>query len=166
MGLVNLNKATSTNFELYFPVIPTESSLSATTSLTLNIYETVIPSITLDTTDSYWQGGTVHQDIGGITYEPWYVNFTVDSKFENWLAMHKWITFINNNKDRFGRDRKEYTVDAMIRVLDNFRNPILTIDLIGVWINMLGQVSLSYRDGDKNLESNINIMYDRFEVRT
>lgn len=163
--LVNLNKSTSTNFELVFPLIPTGSSINSTRSLTLNISETVLPSITLDTSEILWQGGRAFHEVGGITFDTLFVNFTVDSKFDNWLTLYKWITFINNNKDRFGRDRKEFTADAMIRVLDNFKNEILVIDIVGCWINMLGEVVLSYRNGGENLESNINLMYDRFEVR-
>lgn len=164
MSLSNLNKSTSTNFELVFPVLPTETSLKGTDALVLNIYETVLPSITLDTTDINWMGATVHQDIGSIVYDSWFVNYTVDSKFNNWYTLYKWLTYINNNRDRFGRDPKEYKVDATLRVLDNFRNCIMTATFIGAWVNMLGEVALSYREGTSNLESNINIMYDRFEI--
>lgn len=162
---INLNKSTATNFELMFPLIPTETSISATQSLVLNISDTVLPSMTLDTTDLNWMGAVAHQDIGAMTFDAWFVNYTVDSKFNNWITMYKWITFINNNKDKHGRNQSDYKVDAVLTIMDNFRKEILVIDIIGAWINMLGEVTLSYRDGTKNLESNINIMYDRFEPR-
>lgn len=161
----NLNKATPSNFELIFPVIPTENNIRATESLTLNIHETVIPSLTLATNEIPWQGGKFHMEIGDITYEPWYVNFTVDSKFSNWRTLHKWLTFINNNKDTYSRRTNEYKVDATLRVLDNFRNEIFVVDLMGMWINMVGQIGLTYREGSTNLESSANFMYDRYEVR-
>lgn len=161
----NLNKATPSNFELIFPMVPMASDVRETQGLTLNIHTTVIPSLTLDTTDVHWQGGTAFQDIGSITFEPWLVNFTVDSVFSNWIVLYKWLTFINNNKDRYGRDRDSYKVDATLRILDNFHKEILVIDLIGVWINMLGEISLTYREGSQNLESAANFIYDRYEIR-
>lgn len=161
----NLNKATPSNFELVFPKIPVSDNVRDMQGLTLNIHTTVIPSLTLDTTEVEWQGATVFQDSGDITFEPWLVNFTVDSQFTNWITLYKWLTFINNNNDRYGRARDTYKIDATLRVLDNFRNEILVIDLIGVWINMLGEISLTYREGSQNLESSANLIYDRYEVR-
>lgn len=163
--ITNLNKATPSNFELIFPKIPTSDNVSEMQGLTLNIHTTVIPSLTLETTEINWQGGTAYQDIGGITFEPWFVNFTVDSKFSNWISLYKWLTFINNNKDRYGRSRDHYKVDATLRILDNFRREILVLDLIGIWINMLGEISLTYREGSQNLESSANFIYDRYEIR-
>lgn len=164
-GLTNLNKATSSNFELIFPRIPTGKTIREMEGLTLNIYQTVIPSLTLMTTDVFWQGGVAHQDIGGITYEPWLVNFTVDSKFQNWTTLYKWLTFINNNKDVYGRSTDQYKIDATLRILDNFRNEILAVDLVGMWINMLGEIQLTYREGTQNMESSANFIYDRYEIR-
>ena len=161
----NLNKSTPTNFELIFPLVPMSGNIRDTQGLTLNIHTTVLPSLSLDTTEIQWQGGTVHQDIGSITYEPWLVNFTVDSLFSNWIVLYKWLTYINNNKDRYGRERDDYKVDATLRILDNFHKEILVIDLIGVWVNMLGEISLTYREGSQNLESAANFIYDRYEIR-
>ena len=165
MTINNLAKSTSSNFELIFPKIPTESSVSALEGLTLNIHTTVIPSMTLETTDVNWQGGVAHYEVGSLTFEPWYVNFTVDAKFDNWKKLYKWITFINNNKDRFGRPRDEFKVDAVLRILNNFRQEIMVIDLRNVWINMLGEMALTYREGDQNLDSQANFIYDRYEIR-
>jgi len=161
----NLNKATPSNFELIFPKIPVSDNIRDMQGLTLNIHTTVIPSVTLDTTEINWQGGTIHQDSGSITFEPWLVTFTVDSKFNNWSTLYKWITFINNNSDRYGRTRNEYKIDATLRILDNFQEEIMVVDLIGVWINMLGEISLTYREGSQNLESSANLVYDRYEIR-
>ena len=146
-------------------MVPMGENIRSTQGLTLNIHTTVIPSLTLETTDINWQGGVAHQDIGAITFEPWLVQFTVDSVFDNWLVLYKWLTFINNNKDRYGRSTDTYKVDATLRILDNFRQEILVMDLTGVWINMLGEISLTYREGSNNLESSANFVYDRYEIR-
>jgi hypothetical protein len=131
----------------------------------MNIHGTVIPSMTLETADVHWQGGVAHYDIGSLTFEPWYVNFTIDSEFDNFKKLYKWLTFINNNKDRFGRPRDEYKVDAVLRVLNNFKQEIMVVDIRNTWINMLGEIALTYREGDVNLESQANFIYDRYEIR-
>ena len=162
---VNLNKATASNFQLIFPKIPTGDSVKDMRALTMNIHSTIIPSLTIGTEDVLWQGGVAHMDIGDLTFEPWYVNFTVDSQFSNWLTLYKWLTFINNNKDTYGRSTDQYKVDATLQVLDNFRNEILVMDIHGIFINMLGEITLTYREGSQNLESSANFTYDRYEIR-
>ena len=161
----NLNKATASNFQLIFPKIPTGDSVKDMKQLSLNIHATIIPSLTLSTTDIDWQGGKYHNDIGELTFENWYINFTVDSTFSNWLTLYKWLTFINNNKDTYGRSTDQYKVDATLQVLDNFRNEILVMDIHGIFINMLGEITLTYREGSANLESSANFTYDRYEIR-
>ena len=157
----NLNKATASNFQLIFPKIPTGSDIKDMKQLSMNIHSTVIPSMTITTTDINWQGGVYHQDIGELVFDNWYVNFTVDSTFSNWLTLYKWLTFINNNKDTYGRSTDQYKVDATLQVLDNFRNEILVMDIHGIFINMIGEITLTYREGSQNLESSANFTYDR-----
>lgn len=165
MSLNQLSKSTGTNFELQFPKVPTESELDATKSLSLNIYETLIPSISLETQQLHWQNTMGNFEIGNLTFEPWFVHFTVDSKFENWITLYKWMIFINNNKDRHARSMDEYKIDAVLSITDNYKRQIIVIDFIGVWINMLGEVSLTYREGTVDLFATANFIYDRYEIR-
>ena len=163
--MTNFNKASPNNFQLIFPTIPTGVDTHDLDGLTMNIHGTVIPSVTLATTDINWQGAVTHREIGDITFDNWYVNFMVDSEFTNWTTLYKWLTFINNNKDIHARSVEEYKVDATLQILDNFRNQILAVDLIGVWINMLGEISLTYREGSSYLEATANFVYDRYELK-
>lgn len=66
----NLSKSTATNFNLIFPKIPTESTVEATNQITLNIYETVVPSLTLETSQRNFMGGKDFIHSGEITFEP------------------------------------------------------------------------------------------------
>jgi len=165
MSKTNLNKSSPQNFELIFPVIPTIGNIKESNELTLNIYQSVIPSLTLSDMEVNWQGGAAHYDSGGVTFEPWFTNFVVDSDFSNWKALYKWIIYINNNKDRYGRARGEFTVDATFNITNNNNDLVLSIDFINVWPNMLGEISMSYREGEQYLTSNVNFMYDRYEVK-
>ena len=162
---VNLDKSSPANFQLVFPKLPTETTLGATDELTLNIFGTIIPGLSLDIIEGTFMGAVIPFDSGRMTFEPWTVEFTVDSEFLNWLVLYRWLTAINNNKDVHGALPSEYLVDAVLRITDNFKNEILRIFFTNVWVNMLGEISFTTREGETNLECTCQFVYDRFEVR-
>jgi hypothetical protein len=161
---VNLNKANPQNYEIIFPKIPTEETMEGSTELTINIYESVIPSLTMEATPRYWQGGVAQYEAGSLTYEPWFVRFTVDSEFKNWLTLYKWMLNINNNKNKFSASREEYVVDATLKITDNNGLVVLKVDFINAWVNMLGEITLSQREGSRDLIASCNLMYDRYQI--
>lgn len=166
MAITNLNKSSATNFNLIFPKIPTTPDLGEEKALTLNIHQTVIPSLTLETTEQAYMGSKRQIYSGAVSYEPWFVHFSVDSRFGNWTSLYKWIYSIHNSRDKYGRSPSEFMVDATLQVTDNYKRDILEIELINVWPNFLGEITLSYREGQENLSSTTNLMYDRYEVRS
>jgi hypothetical protein len=161
----NFSKATANNFQLIFPKIPTGDSIKDMQSLTLNIHQTVIPSISLTQTEIPWQGGKMRMELGSLEFENWNVGFTIDSAFQNWKSLYKWLTYINNGKDNYGQTMDKYKVDATLQILNNFRTEIMVVEFKGVWINSLGEVTLTYREGTANLDSNAVLSYDRYEIR-
>jgi hypothetical protein len=162
---VQVNKASPSNFELVFPKIPTESTISASEELTLNIFGSIIPGLTIESTELNWQGG-LSQNSGKTAFEPWSVDFVVDSQFANWKMIYNWITYINNNKDKYSELPKNYKVDATLKITDNFQSEILRIFFIDIWVQSLNEVSLSHRESESYLECNVNFAYDRYEVRS
>jgi len=158
------NKANPSNFQLVFPKVPTEETARVSRELTLNIYGTIIPSLSLGTDELQFLGGKHVIADGSITFEPWSVNFLVDSQFKNWKILYKWCTYINNNKDKFGEVPGKYAVDATLQVTENFQADILEILFKGVWINSLNEIGLSYREGNQELECNASFSYDRYEI--
>lgn len=160
----NLNKTTATNFQLVFPKIPTETSILANRPLTLNIYGTVIPGISLDQIESRWQGGRMLYQSGSITFDQWPINFIVDSKLENWTLLFNWITSISNNSNKYSDIPNNYMVDASMNIMDNFEASILKINFKNCWPLSLSEVSFSQREGESILESSANIMFDRYEI--
>lgn len=163
-GLI-LDKASPTNFQLVFPNLPPDITIADTQELVINIFGTIIPGLSLDMIEHFWAGGKFHADSGLITFDPWTVEFVVDENFNNWQILFRWLTYINNNKDRRGRIPPEYTIDATLRVVDNFQQEILRIFFTNLWINLLGEVRFSTREGENNLESQAQFVYDRYELR-
>ncbi|MBU0847682.1 hypothetical protein KKH23_10890 [Patescibacteria group bacterium] len=160
-----LNKASPFSFELVFPLIPVQTELKPNEEFTLNIFETVIPGVTLDMSEHNWMGGKTNRATGALTFEPWNISFMIDSEFKNWQIILKWFMFINNNRDKYIDLQSNYAVDATLRVLDNFRNQKFSLFFVDVWPSSIGEVLLTYREGETNLEAQVSFTYDRYEIR-
>jgi len=161
-----LNNSSPTNFELCFPKLPSELTLDSADEFTLKIFNTIIPSLSLDIMEQRWMGAATQRASGNVVFEPWNIGFIVDVNFTNWQLLFNWITFINNAKDDYIDMHKNYSVDATLRVINNFQEEIFKLFFISVWPNSLGEISLSYREGEPVLECTAGFAYDYFETRT
>jgi hypothetical protein len=164
MTETNINKSDPSNFELVLPKLPLETTLSANEELIISIYSTVIPGITLNVDEQHFMSAKSNGTDGSITFEPWSFQFAVDSNFANWYLLYRWMVYISNNRDNFGREYSDYMVDATLRITDNFRNEIFKLKFKNVWISGLAEVTLSHREGNNLLECNATFMYDRYET--
>lgn len=160
-----LNKANPASFELVFPILPEGVDLTTNRELTLNIYSTIIPGVNMDPEILDYLGGRTNRAGGKLTFEQWNCNFIVDSEFKNWKVLFNWLSYINNNKDQFMEEHYNYTVDATLRVTDNFQNEIFKLFFIDVWPNGLGEITFSHREAETILECNALFAYDRYEIR-
>ena len=160
-----VDKASPSSFELVFPVVPQGTNLTTNRELSLNIFSTIIPGLTMDVAEERWMGAKTTHATGSLTFEPWNISFIVDSEFRNWTVLYNWMTYINNNHDKFIENYSDYVVDATLRIVDNYQNQVFTLFFVGVWINSLGELSLSTREGEQLLECTASFVYDRFEMR-
>jgi len=165
MTVMNLNKSNSTNYQLIFPLLPTEIYYEKSKQFTLNIFGTILPSISLNQQELEWQGNKAFTDSGDITFGMWTVDFQVDSKFSNWLVLYKWMMMIHNNSNSpgFVRD-KGLVIDATLHIMTNFRQKTLVIKFIDIWPTELGEISLSKRTGQDDLESQVTFSYDKYVI--
>lgn len=164
MTQVNFNKSAAANYELIFPVLPITKEPSDADILSLNIHGTVVPSISIQTSENNWQGSMYPSALSELIFEPWYVNFTIDSNWCNWYMLYRWITFIDNGEDMYGRSTNQYFVDATLNIYDNSNNRIMSIKIINIYPTALNEVTLSQRDGKSNLDCGVNFNYTRLEV--
>jgi hypothetical protein len=164
-NLNNFDKATPTNYQLVFPKIPTESTITANNPFVMNIFSAVIPSLSIGINEMFWQGNKVRYDLNPIEFDPWLVNFVVDSQIANWTLIFKWMSYINNNWNKIAEYHSEYAVDVSMVVTDNYGNMVMELIFVDIWPSTLGEISFSQREGDVILESVINFNYDYFYVR-
>jgi len=160
----SINKSNPTNYKLVFPLLPTQITLASTKPLTLNIFSSVIPGLALSENEESWQGMKRKIAGGPMTFEQWNVNFVVDANFLNWQVIFNWMSYINNNCIKHMEEHKNYSVDAGLQIIDNFRNNILEINFISIWPTSLGEVTLSQRDGETLIECAANFSYDYFKI--
>ncbi len=162
--LQNLNKAIGSSYELIFPIIPVTDKPKDMDVFTLNIHGTVIPSMTIGTTEPGWQNASYPMAIAPTTFEPWFVNFTVDSNYCNWFILYKWLLFINNPVTGLSTSFDKYSVDAILKIINNDNQEVMNIKIRGIYPTLLNEVSLSHRDGEINLDCAVNFNYTMFEA--
>lgn len=165
MALCNsINKSNPTNYKLIFPLLPAEITLAANKPLTLNIFGSVIPSLTISEFEQDWQGLKQKIAGSGLLFDQWNVSFVVDENFENWQILFNWMSYINDNYEKHMDLHKNYSVDASLQITDNFRENVLDLTFVSVWPTNLGEVTLSQRDGETLIECMVNFSYDYFKI--
>jgi hypothetical protein len=162
----NIDKATPTNFELVFPVLPQQITLAANNELSLNLQGVVLPSLSLNPGEVGWQD-TVHKIAQGpLQFEQMQVQFIVDSKFLNWKVLFQWMTYISNNKDKMMEFHSRFAVDSALSIQDNFQKEIMRIGFVGMWPVNLQETSFSTREAEITIESSATFVYDYFELKS
>lgn len=164
-NLNNIDKGTPTNYQLIFPKIPTENSIGVNNPFTMNIFSVVIPSVSIGIQEMYWQGNKTRYDLSPMEFESWLVSFVVDSSALNWALLFRWMSYINNNWNKIAEDHRNYTVDVSMVMTDNYGNNIMELMFVSVFPSSIGEISLSQREGDVQLESTVTFNYDYFYIR-
>jgi len=162
---LGLNKATPANFELTFPLLPTQVTLQANEPLILNITSVILPAVNLNPIESMWQGAKRKIAEGPLDYEILNTQFIVDAQFNNWKLLYKWMAYISNNSDKMLELYENFAVDASLRIIDNFNNNILGVQFVGMWPQNIQEVSLSHKESEVLLESGVTFIYDYFKLQ-
>ena len=161
----SIDKATPTNFQLIFPKLPTEDSISANNPFIMNIFSAVIPSVSLAEEELRWQSHKTKHVLEPMEFDTWLVSYVVDAGIRNWQLLFKWMSYVNDNQVKHEL-HKNYAVDASLVVFSNYRVPVVELQFVDIWPSTLGELSFSTREGDVYLESTVNFTYDYFVVKT
>jgi hypothetical protein len=161
---LNISKATSTEYSFILGQVPGNTGIHAVDTLRLNIFNVELPSVSLTNTEFNWQGKHVDYHTGGITFDPLNISFIIDVNFDNWKVLFNWITFITDNKTIPSQQANDYVTDANLLIYNNFGLITTTIQFKNIWLQSLGSVTFSIREGETQIESNATFHYDRFTV--
>lgn len=161
----NIDKATPTNFQLIFPILPKQVTLAAQNELILNLQGVVLPSMSLNPGEVNWQDTKHKIAMGPMEFEQMTVQFIVDSQFKNWKVLYEWMTYISNNKDKMMEEHHNFAVDAALSIEDNFQREILRIGFVGMWPINIQETQFSSREAEVTIESSGTFVYDYFELK-
>ena len=168
MSFPVMSKATPSNFELFFPKIPTaktiENNICSSAELTLNIFGVILPSVTVPPLEIDWQGTKRKVAGSPMEFEIMTTQFIVDASFKNWKLLWNWMRLMSNNKDKMTEQYSNYAVDSTLQIIDNFNETALAVKFIGMWPTNLQEVSFSHKEAEIQLESSVTLIYDYFEI--
>jgi hypothetical protein len=156
---LNVNKSTPTSYELSITNIPTRST-EETTSVLLQIYQTVIPGIDIPTIDTPFMGRRVHRDSTVMDFQDWNISFFVDADFSNWKILFDWIVYIT----QIDQLPSHHNINAVLSLKNDFGQEVMKLFFTDVWIKNLGEVSLNAQAGDEFLQSTAIFDYGHFDV--
>lgn len=160
----NLDKSSPKNFKLILPIIPEIETIKDVKELSINIHSTILPSMSLAENEAHWQGTKAFHNTSKLEFGDFNVDFIVDSKLLNWYILYKWLTYINNNKDKMAEIPQNYMIDSSLLISNNFNIPIMKVIFHYFYITTLNDVIFSYRDGDAILESSAIFRFSYFEA--
>lgn len=160
---MQLNLASGNNFQLMFPTLPIEDKPDRT--LLLHVFDSVLPGVSFDENVMNWQGWDIRYISSNMNYEPWKFSFNIDEKFDNWKRIYYWMENINNNRDKGGDNPWRFSaVNTSLHVYNNYRELVLKVTFNSILPRSLGDVELSFREGESFLSSSLELMYDYFVV--
>ena len=163
---IQISKATATEYAFLLGKIPGSMEIHAPDELRLNIFNINLPGISLNQSEMPWQGKHTQIHLGGITFDALSVNFLVDSECKNWKILFNWLTFIADNFERASMYAYEYVTDGSILIYNNFGRIHTKIMFKNLWIQSIGDITFSIRDGETHIEGSATFMYDRYEIYT
>jgi hypothetical protein len=165
--MTETNRILQTNFSLILGSIPSDTETFDAVSL--NLFETAIPTLTIPVIDNFWQGIRVKGDAThNIEYEDWNITFEVDIEFKNWLILYNWLKYITSGK-ALTTDHmmpKDHTVMGKLSISNNFMKETIVIAFNDVWISSLGPVSLNTRDADSFITCQATLKYSSYNPET
>lgn len=160
-----IDKASPSNFTIVFPKLPISDGID-TRPLTLNIQNTILPSVTLTDQELPWFAGTHRVPSGEITFDPWNIEFQVDRDFYNWRLLFKWVMAINNGRNTTGSPKfTDYVTDASYNITDNFNESIMEINFVNIFPTNIGEIQFDQREGETYLTGTCAFAYTYYEIR-
>lgn len=129
-------------------------------SLHFSVYSANLPAVRVDSGEVRFSGHPLKFSTHSRpTYENVTVNFAVDSGFNNYWVIWKWLDIMNDAKEAIFHSKEEVGTDqsmfelyqgtATMYALDGYNKEVARFDYIGVVPVALGSVDYNYRDSDE-----------------
>ena len=139
-------------------------------AIVYSVYATQIPEVSVQDSETKFSGQTFHfTSHHRPEYQNVQVKFTIDSDFNNYWVIYKWINVLNNNKEGFFDAESLSTIDNPFDVysttitvfgLDEYDHKKIQFDFIGVVPVKLGMIDYDYRT-EQDLESTFEFSFSQ-----
>lgn len=160
-----IDKFTGNNFILSFGEMPFMKDLLKSRNFSLFVTNVGIPGLSLEKNMKEWQGKYINTIDGNIVFEDLQVTFDIDAEFLNWGIIFEWMNKITNNDDVVLETLKKYSIDATLTVYSTFNTPIMQVTYLNVFPYIMEDVTLSTREGEPYLETNVTFAYDKYKIK-
>lgn len=177
-----LNKSRKDKFKMVFQLplalkkIDTIVNRSTNTiiedSMQFSIYGTIIPQITVPALDIRYSGSTLYNSSHSKNpYPPTTVKFTVDSGYNNYWVIYKWLDLLHNEKTGVfdqqnlidGNIFTQYQTDITIYGVDEFNNNKIKFVYKQAFPTDIGAIDYDYRNSNE-IESSFTFVYSQLHV--
>lgn len=162
----SFDKASDTLFTFQFTNVPKILTPDQSSNLLLNCNTVSIPGVSVNVAREHWQGAYLKYAMGNITFDSISVNFLVDEDISNWKTLFKWVTFANNNRDKFGIEWSENNSTGILEYYNNYMNKVvLKMTFNHIWCSGVGAIQLTTKtDGSQYLEANGVFEFDHVNL--
>jgi len=158
-----MNKANPSTFKLTFPMAPSQESFNESKDFFVHLYQNVLPSIDFEENEQHFQGNRYYGSPLGVNYGTFSTTFFIDENFNNYLFIYDWMMGMNNGIDVFhGKSMLKNQIDTRLMIMDNFMRTVVSFKFANMFPNSLGEVSLSYQEGESFLTCDVEFLYDYF----
>lgn len=159
-----MDRANPTTFKLSLPKVPTAESIDESNPFLLQLFETVIPSVTITPHEMQYQGRRSFGSALDIEYGEWSTLFFIDEDFSNYSLIYDWMMSITDGISHYHSDNiLENQIDGDLLVMDNFMNVVSKFRFSNLFPTTLGEVTLSYQEGESFLTCSVTFLYDYFK---
>ena len=130
-----------------------------TNKLQMNVFGNIVPEMEIESVGIPGWGQTPKvSSLARPAWKPINVNFTVDSMYENYYVIYKWMDLMNSvTEGRFDADNElktngklpSYTTTFSLYALDEYNNPKTRWNYFGCFPTSLGSINFNKRDPDE-----------------
>lgn len=128
-------------------------------SLEFRVKSTTKPTDTIGTIEIPYSGRKV-KIAGDRTYEPWTFTVYNATNFDVYEEIVDWQNSINAPVENVGVNSQAYKRDGVIEFLDNNENVIKTVEIIGGWPAIIGEVTLDWESENEVQTFDVTLEYD------
>jgi len=149
-------------------------------SIQFSVYGTMVPEIEVPATEIRYGGSTLYQSSHTKnSYPPVTVNFTVDSRFNNYWMIYSWLNLLHDEKTGLfdahdlipakglpnsSAHFDEYQTNIIITAFDEYNKEVISFTYTKAFPTSISDLKFIYREG-KEIDCSFTFVYSQLYVK-